>query len=101
MTDEPGAPGGLTSVKVGDLDAIGAEARRRIGAAVDEAALDQVRVELLVKKGALTGALRGLGSLPAEQRAAAGTRSNAFKAEIEELVATRTSELQYARVQTL
>src|SRR5438132_10636639 len=101
MTDEPGAPGGLTSLKVGDLDAIGAEARRRIGAAVDEAALDQVRVELLGKKGALTGALRGLGSLPADQRAAAGARANALKAEIEDLVASRARELQAARLQTL
>ena len=55
------------SVNVGDLEAIAVDARQRIGAASDEAALEQVRVELLGKKGALTGALRGLGSLPADQ----------------------------------
>ena len=89
------------SVNVGDLDAIAVEARRRIGGASDEAALEQVRVELLGKKGALTGALRGLGSLPADQRAAAGARANALKGEIETMLASRARELQAARLQTL
>jgi len=62
------------SVNVGDLDAIAVDARQRISAAADEAALNQLRIDLLGKKGALTGALRGLGSLPADQRAAAGAR---------------------------
>ena len=81
------------SVNVGDLDAIAVDARQRIGAASDEAALEQVRVELLGKKGALTGALRGLGSLPADQRAAAGARANALKGEIETMLASRAREL--------
>ena len=89
------------SVNVGDLDAIAVDARQRIGAASDEAALEQVRVELLGKKGALTGALRGLGSLPADQRAAAGARANALKGEIETMLASRARELQAARLQTL
>src|SRR5438093_8611533 len=89
------------SVNVGDVDAIAADARQRIGPASDEAALEQVRVELLGKKGALTGALRGLGSLPAGQRAAAGARANALKGEIETMLASRARELQAARLQTL
>ncbi len=89
------------SVNVGDLEAIAVDARQRIGAASDEAALEQVRVELLGKKGALTGALRGLGSLPADQRAAAGARANALKGEIETMLASRARELQAARLQTL
>src|SRR5436190_16769122 len=89
------------SVNVGDLDAIAVDARQRISAAADEAALNQLRIDLLGKKGALTGALRGLGSLPADQRAAAGARANALEAEIEALLASRARELQAARLQTL
>src|SRR2546421_1195513 len=89
------------SVNVGDLDAIAVDARRRISAAADEAALNQLRIDLLGKKGALTGAVRGLGSLPADQRAAAGARANALKGEIETMLASRARELQAARLQTL
>src|SRR5438045_9501408 len=89
------------SVNVGDLDAIAVDARQRISAAADEAALNQLRIDLLGKKGALTGALRGLGSLPADQRAAAGARANALKAEVENLLALRTRDLQPARLQAL
>src|SRR5256886_3593548 len=89
------------SVNVGDLDAIGVDARHRIGTASDETALNQLRVDLLGKKGVLTGALRGLGSLPADQRAAAGARVNALKAEIENLLASRARELEAKRHTTL
>src|SRR2546428_8760867 len=89
------------SINVGDLDAIGLDARQRISAAADEAALNQLRIDLLGKKGVLTGALRGLGSLPADQRAAAGARANALKADIESRLASRARDLQAARLQTL
>src|SRR3989442_4456327 len=89
------------TINVGDLDAIGLDARQRISAAADEAALNQLRIDLLGKKGVLTGALRGLGSLPADQRAAAGARANALKADIESLLASRARDLQAARLQTL
>lgn len=84
-----------------DLDAIGAQARARIAAATDEQALEQVRVELLGKKGQLTAALRGVGSLPADQRAATGARANALKADIESLLAVRAQELQASRLEGL
>jgi phenylalanyl-tRNA synthetase alpha chain len=89
------------SANVGDLDAIGVDARQRIAAAPDEAALEQLRVELLGKKGRLTAALRGLGSLPADQRAAAGARANSLKSEIESLLAARARELETMRLETL
>lgn len=89
------------SVNVGDLDAIGIDARQRIAAAPDETALEVLRVELLGKKGRLTAALRGLGSLPADQRAAAGAQANTLKAEIESLLAARARELQAMRLETL
>jgi phenylalanyl-tRNA synthetase alpha chain len=85
----------------GDLEKLASSARSRIEAAADSATLEQVRVELLGKKGALTAALRGLGSLPAAERARAGARANAVKVEIEGLLATRGKALEQARLQAL
>src|SRR5262249_2248423 len=53
------------------------------------AELDALRVRVLGKKGALTEELKGLGSLPAEERRAAGARINAAKDAIETAPATR------------
>jgi len=47
--------------------------------AADEKQLDAWRVTYLGKKGALTGLLRGLGALPADQRPAAGAAANNTK----------------------
>jgi phenylalanyl-tRNA synthetase alpha chain len=85
----------------GDLEMLAGEARRRIEEAGDERGLEQLRIELLGKKGALTAALRGVGSLPAEQRAAAGARANALKADIETRLAARAGELRALGVSTL
>src|SRR5437660_8026799 len=89
------------SVNVGDLEAMGGEGRQRIAVTPDETALEQLRVELLGKKGRLTAALRGLGSLPADQRAVAGARANSLKSEIEGLLAARARELQAMRLEAL
>ena len=89
------------SVDVGDLESIGTDARHRIALAPDETALEQLRVELLGKKGRLTAALRGLGSLPPDQRAAAGARANSLKSEIESLLTARAQQLQAMRLETL
>src|SRR5437870_11739400 len=86
------------SVNVGDLEAIGGEARQRIAVTPDETALEQLRVELLGKKGRLTAALRGLGSLPADQRAVAGARANSLKSELEGLLAARARAAQAVRL---
>jgi phenylalanyl-tRNA synthetase alpha chain len=89
------------SVRVEELDVIGADARRRIAGAPDETSLEQLRVEILGKKGRLTAALRSLGSLPAERRAEAGARANSLKAEVEALLATRVEQLRLSRLETL
>jgi phenylalanyl-tRNA synthetase alpha chain len=89
------------SINVGDLDLIASESRTRISAAPDQQALEQLRIELLGKKGRLTAALRSVGTLPAEQRAAAGARANALKGEIEQLLTTRTAQLQASRLETI
>jgi phenylalanyl-tRNA synthetase alpha chain len=45
--------------------------------------LEEVRVRILGKKGALTEQLKGLGTLPASERAAAGKQINEAKAAIQ------------------
>lgn len=89
------------SVNVDDLDAIAADVRQRVAAAQNLAALEQLRIEILGKKGRLTAALRSVGSLPADQRATAGARANALKAEIDALLARRAAEIQAAQLGSL
>ncbi len=84
-----------------DLDQLAASARARIAAAPDEAALEQLRVDLLGKKGVMTAALRGLGSLPPDKRAARGAKANAVKNEIESMLAARAAVLADARLETI
>ena len=71
----------------GDLDILLSEALKAIEVSVDAKALDDVRVQVLGKKGSLTALLKGLGKLPAEQRSEAGAAINRGKqllqAEIE------------------
>jgi len=64
------------------LSAIVAKALADIDASSDLAALEEVRVRVLGKKGSLTEQLKGLGSLPDAERAAAGKQINEAKAAI-------------------
>jgi phenylalanyl-tRNA synthetase alpha chain len=54
-----------------------------VDASADLAALDEVRVRLLGKKGLLTEQLKGLGALTAAERPAAGQRINDAKTAIQ------------------
>lgn len=80
-----------------DLERVRLAAHAQIGAAQDPAALEQVRLAMLGKKGTLTATLRGLGSLPPAERARAGERANAVKKEVEEAIAVRAAALEEAR----
>jgi len=70
-----------------------------IGAAQDLSTLDTVRVELLGKKGSLTGILRGLGTLPPEERPAAGKVSNDVRVALEAALDERHATLGAAALQ--
>jgi len=59
-----------------------AEALRLIGEAADETALEAVRIEYLGRKGKVTELLRGLGSVGADERRAAGAELNALRDRI-------------------
>src|SRR3990172_8536850 len=58
--------------------------------------LIQVQARFLGKKGELTGQLKQLGSLPPEERPAAGELTNRAKDRIEELLAQRRLALEQA-----
>ncbi|WP_148862272.1 phenylalanine--tRNA ligase subunit alpha [Marinobacter fonticola] len=58
--------------------------------------LDQVRVDYLGKKGALTQQLKSLGQLSPEERPAAGQLINQAKAQVQDAINARRAELETA-----
>ena len=78
------------------LENIKAEAVVAIEAASDIAALEELRVSYLGKRGALTGLLKNLGQLSAEERPKAGAEINAVKQQLNEQVNARKASLQGA-----
>lgn len=67
-----------------------------VTAASSPADLEQLRVEYLGKKGALTGLLKSLGQLSAEERPKAGAKINVVKEEITTLINQRRRDLEAA-----
>ncbi len=72
------------------------EAGERIGKAEDLAALQAIRVEYLGSRGPVTSLLKGLGSLPREERPEAGRSIHRTKALLEERLAERQRALEIA-----
>ncbi len=82
-----------------DLPALTAQALVQIGACENLAALDELRVHWLGKKGVLTEQLKALGSLKATERPAAGARINTAKGELHSAIDARRAVLEQAAVQ--
>ena len=80
------------------LQTLADEAQQAIAAAESERALDEVRVNYLGKKGALTALLKNLGQLSAEERPAAGAKINVVKESIQAQIEARQSVLASAAV---
>lgn len=78
------------------LDELEQEALQAVASAADAAALDQVRVHYLGKKGSLTQQLKQLGKLPVEQRPLAGQEINRIKQMLGEAISARGETLQSA-----
>lgn len=72
-----------------DLEAIIKEAEKSIAASDNVPALDEVRVAFLGKKGKLTGLLKSLGQLSAEERPVVGQKINDAKQVIQEILHSR------------
>jgi phenylalanyl-tRNA synthetase alpha chain len=81
---------------VSSLDELEQQAVQEIEAAADPAALDDVRVRYLGKKGLLTAQLKQLGTLPAEQRPAAGQEINRVKQRVQQQLDAHRVALQSA-----
>jgi phenylalanyl-tRNA synthetase alpha chain len=75
------------------IEAIRSEAAAAIAAAASSAALEELRVHYLGRKAELTGVLRGISELPAEERGKVGGAANRARGELESLLAARGEEL--------
>lgn len=81
-----------------NLDALIDDARSRVSGASTLDALESARVALLGKKGALTTALKAVGTLPREEKPAAGQAVNRAKQAVQALLDERRIELDNARL---
>ena len=81
-----------------NLQSLAAEAREAIAVANDTAALDQVRVQYLGKKGSITGLLKGLGKLSNEERPKAGAEINKVKQAVEAEINERKQLLEASAI---
>jgi phenylalanyl-tRNA synthetase alpha chain len=84
---------------VGDLATLLRQALDEVAASTTLAALDEVRVRWLGKKGAFTDQLKALGALPAADRPAVGARINEAKQQFEAAVETAREALSRAAVE--
>ena len=80
----------LRDAALAELDAIG-----------DEQGLEAWRIAYLGRSGKLTQVLRGVSSLPAEERPTVGAAGNQTKVQLEQQLAARRSALEDARLGSL
>ena len=67
-----------------------------IAAATEPGTLEALRVQYLGKKGELTGVLKQMGGLPAEERPVIGQLANEIREKLETALAARAAEMQAA-----
>jgi phenylalanyl-tRNA synthetase alpha chain len=82
-----------------DLTSLAQRALDEVAACGDLAALDEVRVRWLGKKGAFTEQLKSLGALAAAERPAAGQRINEAKERLQAAIEARRVHLESAEVE--
>jgi phenylalanyl-tRNA synthetase alpha chain len=82
-----------------DLTALTGQALAEVAACRELAALEDVRVRWLGKKGTLTEQLKALGSLPAGERPAAGARINQAKIELQAALEARRVQLERVAIE--
>ena len=78
------------------LEQIRRTADELIAAAADEKAVDELRVRFLGKKGELTGILKQMGRLSAEERPVIGALANEVREGIDAHIRARMKELAEA-----
>ena len=83
-----------------DLDALQSEALAAVAAAPDVATIEALELDILGKKGRLTGTLRGIGALPPEDRPQVGAIANKVRTAIERAMAERGTDLRGTELST-
>ncbi|MFN8532506.1 MAG: phenylalanine--tRNA ligase subunit alpha [Dehalococcoidia bacterium] len=78
------------------LRALESEARRLLADAANADELDRWRTRYLGRKSAVNDVMRGLGTLPAEERPRAGQAANQVKDALETAFAARAEEIEAA-----
>jgi phenylalanyl-tRNA synthetase alpha chain len=78
------------------LDALEQQAAAEIAEAADAAALEQLRVGLLGKKGRISGVLGAMGKLPGQERTLVGQRANVLKTQVQSLLGERLQAVKQA-----
>jgi phenylalanyl-tRNA synthetase alpha chain len=77
-----------------DIQTLERDIANAIAGAADEAALEQVRVSALGKKGSISELLKTLGGLSPEERKEKGPQFNTLRDRVSEAIAARKAELQ-------
>ena len=77
-----------------DIEELEREISGAVAAAADEAALEEIRVAALGKKGSVSELLKTLGTMSPEERKDAGPRFNGLKDRIGEAIAARREVLK-------
>jgi len=85
------------AAEIPDLEALLAEARDALARAGSAQEVQVARARYLGRKGSVSQLLRGIGALPAEQRARFGDDLNRAKREIEELADARRQQIETGR----
>ncbi|MGH2924539.1 MAG: phenylalanine--tRNA ligase subunit alpha [Solirubrobacterales bacterium] len=83
----------------GILTELRSEAQAAIAAASDAATVEELRVRYLGRKAELTGILRGIGELPAEQRGPVGSAANEVREALEAELQARGAALEAAELE--
>ncbi|MCU9923857.1 phenylalanine--tRNA ligase subunit alpha [Aeromonas caviae] len=78
------------------LEEVVGQAKAEIEGVSDIAALDEIRVKYLGKKGFFTEQMKGLGALSAEERPAAGAVINLAKQQVQDALNARREALEIA-----
>ena len=76
------------------LEAIRARAEAELSTFTEQSQLEEFRVQVLGKKGELTGMLKMMGSLSAEERPIMGQIVNEVRAFVEQKIAEKSQELK-------
>ena len=78
------------------LEQMAEQALDKIKASADLSDLEDIRIQILGKKGELTAALRGMKDIPQKERPAFGKRVNEIQNILTEALENKVSEIQHA-----